>query len=191
MISGRKARLVLIVLSIFYTVIIMAVVGFSSQTPAEPAETPLPTLSAKPPADDVNVVTYELDPNEVALIAKTIYGEANIVTSTEQKAAVAWCILNRADSADPFYPDTIAGVVTQPHQFAGYKSSNPVTVELYDLAADVMLRWMAEKDGAQNVGRTLPADYLFFTGDGRINYFSKTLDGTDFWDWRLPDPYEN
>jgi hypothetical protein len=59
------------------------------------------------------------------------------------------------------------------------------------LAEDVVDRWWEERQGAQDVGRTLPVDYLFFDGDGRENYFRKEYERTEeVWDWSLPDPYQ-
>lgn len=126
---------------------------------------------------------------EAAYIAKTMYGEA-MVCSTTERAAVAWCILNRVDSTDPFYPDDIIGVVTQSRQFHGYDAEHPVLPELYDLALDVIERWVEEKTGAEDVGRVLPAEYLFFGGDGKHNHFRTEWDGGTVWDWSLPSPYE-
>ena len=126
---------------------------------------------------------------EAAYIAKTMYGEA-MVCSTTERAAVAWCILNRVDSADPFYPDDIIGVVTQSRQFHGYNAEHPVLPELYDLALDVIERWLQEKNGAADAGRVLPAEYLFFRGDGTHNYFRTERRGGTVWDWSLPSPYE-
>lgn len=126
---------------------------------------------------------------EAAYIAKTIYGEA-MVCSTTERAAVAWCILNRVDSTDPFYPDDIIGAVTQSQQFHGYDEDHPVLPELYDLALDVIERWLQEKNGAADAGRVLPAEYLFFSGDGTHNYFRTEWRGGTVWDWSLPSPYE-
>lgn len=123
-------------------------------------------------------------------IAKTVYGEAGICCTTEQ-AAVVWCILNRVDSTDPYYPDDIIAVITQPGQFHGYKAEQPVEPELYELALDVICRWQREKDGEPDTGRVLPADYLFFSGDGIQNYFRKDWRGGTTWDWSLPSPYED
>ena len=126
---------------------------------------------------------------EAEYIARTIYGEARGCSTTEQ-AAVAWCILNRVDSEDAYYPDDIIGVVTQKKQFHGYDERNPVEPELYGLALDVIERWQTEKAGAQNVGRVLPTEYLYFSGDGQHNYFRTSWDGGRQWDWSLPSPYE-
>lgn len=59
-----------------------------------------------------------------------------------------------------------------------------------DLAADVIERWLQEKNGAADAGRVLPAEYLFFSGDGTHNYFRTEWRGGTVWDWSLPSPYE-
>lgn len=128
----------------------------------------------------------ELDPAEVEYIGRTIWGEAEGVKSEAERAAVAWCILNRVDA----YGQTIEEVVTAPNQFHGYRTGGTCPPMFLDLAADVLTRWNAEKDGAEDVGRVLPADYLYFIGDGERNYFSiEYQEGTDFWDWSLDNPY--
>ena len=130
----------------------------------------------------------ELDPVEVELIGRTIWGEADGVKSEAERAAVAWCILNRVDASG----QTIEEVVTAPEQFDGYRPAGEwgeCPQRHLDLAADVMTRWNAEKDGAEEVGRVLPADYLYFIGDGKRNHFSIEWKSTDYWDWSLYDPY--
>lgn len=107
--------------------------------------------------------------SDVRMIAKTIYGEAGSSwISRENKAKVAWVILNRVD--DPNFPSTIAGVVTAPNQFHGYISSYPVTDLCYEIAKDVLTRWSMEKQGA-NIYRELPRNINAFYGDGRQNHF--------------------
>lgn len=106
---------------------------------------------------------------DVRMVAKTIYGEAGSYwISRENKAKVAWVILNRVD--DPNYPNTIAGVITAPNQFHGYISSYPVTELCYEIAKDVLTRWSMEKQGA-DVYRELPRNINAFYGDGRQNHF--------------------
>ena len=51
-------------------------------------------------------------------------------------------------------------------------------------------RWLNEKDGETEVGRVLPREYLFFTGDGKHNHFRTEWDGGQVWDWSLQSPYE-
>lgn len=127
---------------------------------------------------------------EAEHLARMAWGEARGCTTMHQ-AATMWCVLNRVDSSDPFYPDDIIGVTTQHQQFHGYNSDHPLTAELYDLALDVLERWQREKDGETGVGRVLPKEYLWFSGDGTVNTFR---DGYQWpyntWDWGLENPYE-
>ena len=127
--------------------------------------------------------------NDVILIAKTLLGECGGVPSKERQAACAWVILNRVDSEG--YGDSIKSVITKKSQFIGYKSSNAVRDDLYDLSCDVLERWSREKDGEIDVGRTIPNDYYFFTGNGKENRFRKKFKSTGvYWDWSLPNPYD-
>ena len=127
----------------------------------------------------------ELNPAEVELIGRTIWGEADGVKDMAERAAVAWCILNRVDT----YEQTIEEVVTAPKQFHGYRTWGECPQRHLDLAADVLNRWYAEKDGAEDVGRVLPSDYLYFIGDGERNHFSIEYQSTDYWNWSLHNPY--
>lgn len=129
---------------------------------------------------------------EIEMLAKLLWGEADVVKSTTQKAAVIWCVLNRVDAENEYgCPDTIAEVITFPGQFSGWDEDHPATEEYKKLAEDIIGRWLAEKNGAKNVGRVLPVDYLWFTGDGKVNTFTNEWRGGDVWDWSLPSPYEN
>ena len=55
------------------------------------------------------VAEYVPNAAEVEALAKLIYGEAGIVPSTTEQAAVVWCVLNRVD--DPRFPDTVLEVI--------------------------------------------------------------------------------
>lgn len=127
---------------------------------------------------------------EVEMLAKTIWGEARGVESITEKAAVAWCILNRVDAKGYACGGDIEYVLTFPGQFAGYDEDNPVTTDCKEIAADVLTRWAAEKAGIEDVGRVLPKEYTYFTGDGKRNYFTDEWKGGNTWDWSLPSPYE-
>ena len=129
---------------------------------------------------------FEVDAYAAELIGRTIWGEAGGVKSKAERAAVAWCILNRVDA----WGQTIEYVVTKPYQFQGYRPRGECPQEHIDLAIDVLTRWAAEKQGATDVGRVLPADYLFFMGDGEHNHFSTEYQSTDYWGWSLIDPYK-
>lgn len=123
---------------------------------------------------------------EVELIGRTIWGEAGGVKSEAERAAVAWCILNRVDA----WNKSIYEVVTAPSQFHGYRTWGTCPQEHLDLAADVLTRWEAEKAGETEVGRTLPAEYLYFWGDGQRNHFRTEWQSSQYWDWSLTDPYK-
>lgn len=124
---------------------------------------------------------------EVIVLTKMLWGEAGSVPSDTEKAAVVWCALNHVDAG---YGDIITAV-TIPGHFVGYRENNPVDADLKSLCEDVLSRWYAEKDGKTDVGRVLPKDYIYFSGDGTRNYFRNTYEGGDRWDWSLPSPYES
>lgn len=135
--------------------------------------------------------------DEIIMLCKTMYQEAQVVywngdrfgvSYKARQAAVAWTALNRLDTGE--YGETLAEVLTAPGQFA-YQPDNLITAEMMALAEDVVERWWNEKLGYSDVGRVLPADYLWFDGDGRENYFRNRYSGpADTWDWSLPDPYK-
>ena len=119
------------------------------------------------------------------MLAQVVWGEARGIPDKTQQACVIWCVLNRVDH--PAYPNTIEEVLTQPNQFHGYDMNFPATEELKELARDVLIRWNREKNGETDVGRCLPQEYLFFTGDGHQNYFR---DGNgNIYTYYLPTPY--
>ena len=160
----------------------------STVVPADvPTETP-PEKTPEPVEEVVVELPYTED--EVVILCKTVYGEALVTNSDMEMSAVVWCILNRVDDASGQYPDTITGVVTK-SQFHGYEADHPVTERIEWLVRDVLDRWVAERNGATDVGRTLPSEYLFFTGDGWHNHFRTEWQGGTRWDWSLPNPYES
>lgn len=173
-------------------VVVFATVGLepNSAGGAELEETPAPLLSITPtpePMSSPEAATPPWTYEEVEMLAKTIWAEARGVPSTARQAAVAWCALNRLDVGT--FGDTLAEVLSKPYQFA-YDPASPVTDEFLALADDVLHRWYLEQNGVEDVGRTLPEDYLFFEGDGLENHFRKEYEKTgDTWDWSLPDPY--
>lgn len=173
-------------------VAIFATVGLepNSAGGAELEEAPTPLLSTAPtpePMSSPEAATPPWTYEEVEMLAKTIWAEARGVPSTARQAAVAWCALNRLDVGT--FGDTLAEVLSKPYQFA-YDPASPVTDEFLALADDVLHRWYLEQNGVEDVGRTLPEDYLFFEGDGLENHFRKEYEKTgDTWDWSLPDPY--
>lgn len=144
---------------------------------------PEPVIRQEEPERDMSAWT-----DAAAYIAKTVYGEA-MVCGTTERAAVVWCILNRADDARDATPAGVIAVVTKPYQFHGYAADHPLLPELEELALDVIERWLDEKDGKADTGRVLPREYLFFSGDGKHNHFRTEWDGGQVWDWSLQSPY--
>ena len=155
---------------------------------AEPSSiiSPSPILTLAPEEEEPE---YIPDAAEVEALAKMLYGEARGIASDMEKAACVWCVLNRVD--DPRFPDTVLEVLEAPYQFAGYSADYPVLPELAVLAADVLKRYHAEKNGEENVGRVLPAEYLYFTGDGRNNHSTIGWKDAETWDWSLQNPYDD
>lgn len=98
---------------------------------------------------------WEPDPEDVAYISRTIWGECRGCCEEEQRAQ-AWCILNRVD--DPRFPDSIAGVVLAKSQFQGYSPNNPVE-PFADMAREILRLW---HDGY----REIPTDMCWCSGDG-------------------------
>lgn len=126
-----------------------------------------------------------LNEAEVEMLAKLVWGEARGCSVTEQ-AAVIWTVLNRVDSEDPVFPDTIQEVVTQPWQFIGYDPNHPLEQDKVELARDVLTRWLTGGEG-----RVLPKEYVFFHGDGIHNHFRMEFEHNgQYWDWSLDSPYD-
>ena len=140
-----------------------------ASTPTVPTEETVEPEQPEAPETSEAPVYYEMyfTENDVAEVAKMLWGEARGCTQDNQ-IKCAWVVCNRVD--DERFPDSIQGVLSQPHQFHGYDQSYPVTSELYDVAFDVLTRWSYEKQGIP-VRRELPNTYLWFTGDGEQNNF--------------------
>lgn len=124
---------------------------------------------------------------EETMLAKTVYGEDRD-QNLMHRSAVIWSIFNRLDS-DHYKENTIKELVTH-NQFHGYFPSQKHPRWTHILVRDVALRYVLEKLGYENVGRTLPSDYLYFGGSTGVNRFRKhyKVDG-HFWDWSCFDPY--
>lgn len=134
----------------------------TSEEPVEPEQPEAPEQTEAP----VYYVMYFTE-DDVAAVAKMLWGEARGCTRDNQ-IKCAWVVCNRVD--DERFPDTIRGVLSQPHQFHGYDPSYPVTDELYSVAFDVLARWSYEKQGIP-VRRELAKSFLWFTGNGEENIF--------------------
>ena len=125
--------------------------------------------------------------DEVVMLAKTIYGEAGSVKSLTEQACVAWTVCNHVDEPT-LRVSSIKEALLKPNRFY-YRSWFPATQELLWLARDVLERWNMEKLGYAGPGRVLPSDYLYYSGDGKHNYFRNAYRGGARWDYSLPSPY--
>jgi hypothetical protein len=150
---------------------------------------PLPTRTMAVSVEDITAVMEQLEEydKELDMLARLVYAEARGVDSKAEQAAVIWCALNRADAG--YASGTISSVVRARSQFA-YSSRLPVKEVFRSLAEDVVIRWLLEKRGVAYVGRVLPSNYLYFAGRNGHNWFRKTYRSSNYWDWSLPDPYE-
>ena len=147
--------------------------------------------------EQVVAVTDQLSEHEgdSEMLASLMWYECRGVPATKEKAGVCWTVLNRVD--DDRWPDMIAKVITQKSQFA-YKGTPKLRSagqkalydELLDIANDVLMRWLFEKQGVENVGRVLPKEYVYFAGHGGHNWFRTKYSGGRYWNFSLPDPYE-
>lgn len=119
--------------------------------------------------------------SDISDLANVMHSEANGLT-TREVAMVAWCVLNRVDIGQ----GTIHSICNS-NQFT--RKGN--RTQYAWLAEDVLIRYYSEKMGVENVGRVLPKDYLYFTGDGRHNYFRNSFYGSKVLYFpELINPYE-
>ena len=109
-------------------------------------------------------------------VGRAIWGEAGGVQDEAQRAAVAWCALNRADAWGMDIWD-----VLNVGAFHGLAIQGEVPDEHIELARDVLARWALEAEGWVDVGRALPEQYLYFEGDGVRNHFSTEYGGGEYW----------
>lgn len=176
--------------SVIATVFALYLIGGVTPRTVEPPPIPKVMVAPEPATEPSGVAETQTEPpwtdEEVIVLAKMVWGEARGVPSDTEKAACVWCALNRVDQGY----GSIVAVVTAPYQFVGYREENPVDDTLKKLCEDVLTRWYAEKDGQTDVGRVLPKDYLWFSGDGGRNHFRNAYRGCNAWNWSLPSPYE-
>lgn len=129
---------------------------------------------------------------DVVNMAKMCYGESMNLpvlhtdfgdrSATYQSAEAMWAVLNRVDAG---YGD-ISTCIKAKRQFVGYKSDNPVTDELYDLAKLVIEDWAT---GTEEY-RVLPHIFRYFYGDGRHNHFTTKPNGGGVeYNHLIPDPF--
>jgi hypothetical protein len=130
----------------------------------EPAVTHQVTSATAPaPAPASRCTDVDLE-----VLAKAVWGEARALPPEEQ-ALVIWTAFDRVDSGR--WGDTVYDVVTAPHQFQGYRAKNPITPEILTLCQAEAVKWTAGDSAPALAPYAMQSGYLFFTGDGRHNYF--------------------
>lgn len=157
-----------------------------------------PVVEEKEATVEVEVVDSDklYTEDDVIAAAKMVKGEApwvpeikigdKVISTKCQQAATIWTALNRYDMGGF---SSIKAVIANPGAYYGYSEWNTIDDELLNLARDVLDRWNREKNGETDVGRVLPADYIYFHGDGTYNYFRNEFEGGTRWAWDYGDPY--
>lgn len=145
----------------------------------------------------VNYGTPHYTESDVEMMAKVMYCEARGIASKKEIACIGWVILNRVDKTDGYdfnKVNTTKDVILQKNQFAYDPSAPMVTdegIDLKELARSVLNIWSAEKNGISVTGRVLPHDFMWYHGDGKHNYFRNEYQTKSYWNYSLPNPYEN
>ena len=171
-----------------YTSVPTDQVESSSETPII-THTSVPTSTPEPTQESTQTITRCYTDEDVITMAKVMYREARGVGSITQIACVGWVACNRVDAG--VFGDTITEVLTAPGQFA-WIPDTPVEEWLVEIAEDVLQRWSIEKSTGGYCGRVLPAEYLYFHGDGKVNWFRIEYENNgQYWDYSLPSPYES
>ncbi len=130
------------------------------------------------------IIRSVISEEEELRLAKMVYGEDR-QNSLMERSATIWCAFNRADA----WEKSISSVVVT-NQFHGYFPSQKSPEWAVELVRDVALRYGLEGLGYEDVGRTLPSDYLYFSGSGGSNRFRSTYSSKSYWDWDAVDPYD-
>lgn len=141
-----------------------------------------PEIAAAEPSEPVSfdeafaAAKADVDGELAEWLGRAIWGEAGGVQDEAQRAAVAWCALNRADAWGIDIWD-----VLNVGAFHGLAIQGEVPEQHVEMARDVLARWALEAEGWVDVGRALPEQYLYFEGDGVRNHFSTEYGGGEYW----------
>lgn len=141
-----------------------------------PPETSADTPNTYPSQQDVLNTAMEAIPDElVAEAALLAWGEYS-GSDYAQRTAPIWCACNRANA----WGQTLEEVMHS-DAFHGLLTEREVPAEWYDLARETLARWELEKMGYIDVGRTLPSEYLYFSGNGEYNtYRTEYIGGVEY-----------
>ena len=124
-----------------------------------------------------HAVKYDeaLRQTEAEAVARVLYGVKG--NSEKDMRTYAWCIFNRVDSK--YYPDTIAGVISQPSQWMAYSEKNAVLDSIYKIAREELDRWYSGH-------RPVSSDFVYMSWSPseivlRNRWEEKS--GTKYWQW--------
>lgn len=129
-----------------------------------------PVLEIIPQAEEKRL-HYEYTDADVDMLARLVLKEAGGCSEEEQRLVV-WTVFQRVDSIDYDFRNmnTIAEVVTEPHQFA-YDDSAPIKDDIRRMCEEELEKW-ATGGAPPTVEPYAPSlPYLFFEGDGYHNWF--------------------
>ena len=136
---------------------------------------PPETVAEHTPGPTVAELASEPEPPyseaDIALLCKMAWGEARGCAPAEQALCV-WTPLNRLDNGG--FGSSIEEIVTAERQFIGYAPENPVTEEIRAVVVAVLEAWVAGEPAPALPPYAETGDYLFFSGDGRHNYFRES-----------------
>lgn len=125
--------------------------------------------------DALNTAMQAIPDELVAEAALLAWGEYSGIDYAQRTAPI-WCACNRADAwgltlEEVMHSDAFHGLLTE----------REVPAEWYDLARETLARWELEKMGYIDVGRTLPSEYLYFSGNGEYNtYRTEYIGGVEY-----------
>lgn len=141
-----------------------------------PPETSVYTPNTYPSQQDVlNSAMEAISDGLVEKAARMAWGEYS-GTDYAQRTAPIWCACNRADAWEMTLDE-----VMHSDAFHGLLTEREVPAEWYDLARETLARWELEKMGYIDVGRTLPSEYLYFSGNGVVNvYRTEYIGGVEY-----------
>lgn len=134
------------------TVVVTEPIYVEPETTTEGVE-PEPVWTSDTPISDYEYVL-------LANVVANEYG-SNWV-SVPEKAKVVATVVNRTNS--PLFPNTIEGVLTQPNQFTGYVASGYYQQNVTESCKQAVDYYYEHQDEF--------GDYLYFCGDGSVNYFN-------------------
>lgn len=153
-----------------------AVVSTTIATTTKKAETAATSVNTPAPAaEEVTTVTAPAESHAITISDSDYILLCNVVgheygsdwVPIYEKALVVEVVMNRVNSDSGAFPDTIYGVLTQKNQFSGSYAYVNLGTFSYQVTESVK----AAVDLYLSDPTQFNHGYLFFTGDGKRNYF--------------------